>query len=144
VAGASPGEYAPLDELEWRELFEDYRVLAQCEDRYMNSAGLNSTAVGQRLALMGKAGALRADALRLLDPRSPLRARWRQPEAGQADVQAALARDTLSALMADAPDAGLGRELARKATARYYVALVTGRVCNPGSRYQALMHKAGL
>jgi hypothetical protein len=134
------GPYAPLTETEWRELFQAYRWLAQCEDHYMHSAGLEHGDVARRLVAMGKADALRADALRLLDPQSPLQAAWRQP--ADADGQAARVDQTLAALMADAPER-LGRALARKATARYYVAAIAGDVCRPDPRYRELMIKAG-
>jgi hypothetical protein len=139
----SGGQYAPLNEREWRDLFGKYQQLAQCEDRYMNSAGLNSAGVAQRLVLMNKAGALRADALRLLDANSPLRAQWTAATATQAEQQSVLINQTLMVLMGDAgPQTGLGRTLARKAVARFYVSLVTGTVCPVDSKYQVLMRKA--
>ncbi|BBD80522.1 hypothetical protein [Aerosticca soli] len=135
---AAAGPYAPLSESEWRELFDAYRALALCEDRYMHSAGLDRGAVAARLVALGKADALRSEALHLLGPQAP--AAWRQPP--PADAQAAYVDQTLTLLMAPAPEVGLGRELARKATARYYVAEVTGAVCKPGPRYRALLRKA--
>lgn len=141
--GRASGQYAPLSESEWRDLFDRYQQLAQCEDRYMNSAGLNSADVAQRLVLMNKAGALRADALRLLDAKSPLHAQWTAAAATQPDQQVVLINQTLMALMGDAdPQTGLGRTLARKAVARSYVSLVTGKVCPVDPKYQVLMRKA--
>ncbi|WP_049621451.1 hypothetical protein [Frateuria defendens] len=149
ITPAPANEYAPYSQAEWRELYDAYQTLAQCEDRYMNSASLNSLGVGQRLVLLGKAGALRADALRLLDAASPLREQWTQPSAAQADRQAKLAADTLLSLMtAQLPEsaennasASLGRALSSKAVARYYVAQVTGGICQADQRYQNLMRK---
>lgn len=140
---AAPGRYAPLDEAEWRELFADYEQLAQCEDRYMNSAGLNSRAVAERLVVMNRAGALRVDAMRLLDRDAPVRRQWSASDAGKPEVQVGLVEQTLMALMRqDGRQTSLGRTLARKAVARYHVAEVTGTVCPVGARYQTLMHKA--
>jgi hypothetical protein len=143
INATSSGQYAPLSESEWRELFGKYQQLAQCEDRYMNSAGLNSADVAQRLVLMNKAGALRADALRLLAADAPLRAQWTAANASRTEQQVVLINQTLMLLMGDG-DAhdGLGRTLARKAVARFYVSLVTGTVCRVDSTYQVLMRKA--
>ncbi|MET0330111.1 MAG: hypothetical protein ABW154_01660 [Dyella sp.] len=132
-----------MSESEWRDLFGKYQQLAQCEDRYMNSAGLNSEDVAQRLVLMNTAGALRADALRLLAADSPLRAQWTAATAVQASQQAVLINQTLTVLMGDdGTQASLGRTLARKAVARFYVSLITGPVCRVDPTYQVLMRKA--
>jgi hypothetical protein len=132
--------YAPLDKTEWTALSDDYRGLADCEDRYMNTAGINGEELGRRLARQGKIAEIRGIALKLLDPESP----WRKSLDPSYPADPDVATKALMALMMDANQDGRTpvEALARSGYARYYTSLATEGQCKASDRYVGLLKKS--
>jgi hypothetical protein len=141
---ASISDYSPYTEQEWHVMYANYRALSECEDNYMDRAGLAPIAVARRLIAAGEAKPLSVDAVDFLDAGSNLPERWTRFDTAGSAQQERLVADTLMALMVKpSGDVGLGRELARKAVARYYVAKATQGVCTAPADYPVLMRKPG-
>jgi hypothetical protein len=139
-AAAPADQYAPLDQAQWTTMLAGYRQLADCEDRYMTGAGLNGVELGKRLAALGKAGEIREQTLKLLDPDSP----WRKSLSADGAKDADIAAQSLMALMMDGNQDGRTRmqTMTRIGYARYYTALATQDTCKPDPGFVELLKKS--
>jgi hypothetical protein len=137
---SAPDQYAPLDNNEWQQLSDDYRQLADCEDRYMTGAGINGDKLGQRLAKLGKVAEIRDTAIRLLDAQSP----WRKSLVTSYPADPDVATKALMALMMDGNQADRTRTeaLTRTGYARYYTSLATDGQCKASDRFVTLLKKS--
>ncbi|MHC1479315.1 hypothetical protein ACYJW8_03610 [Frateuria aurantia] len=134
---ADAATYAPFSKAEWQQLWSWYGPLAHCTDQYMSSAGINGQLLGVNLVQQHQAGQVIADARVLLGDELPPLA-----DNAPAAAQAALASKAIWLLMQDRPAMSLGQVLARKALARYDLALVAGPACPLDSGYHSLLAKA--
>ncbi|WP_300614625.1 hypothetical protein [Dokdonella sp.] len=129
--------YAPFSASEWRRLWDIYSPLAACTDHYMASAGINGQLLGVTLVQLKKEGQVIAEARQLLGRELPPLA-----DDAPADASAELASRAVWLLMQDQPSLPLGQVLARKALARYDLALVAGPACRLDPEYHSLLAKA--
>lgn len=140
VVDATAGEaarYAPFSHDEWQQLMATYGPLAQCTDRYMVSAGINGQLLGVNLVQLHKDAQVIAEARQLLGDSLPM-----LPAQAPLDARAELASKAVWLLMQDRPGLSWGQMLARKALARYDLALVAGPACPLDSGYHSLLTKA--
>lgn len=137
ASASEAARYAPFTHDEWQRLMAAYGPLAQCTDRYMASAGINGQLLGVNLVQLQKDAQVIGEARRLLGDALPM-----LPAQAPLEAKAELASKAVWLLMQDSPGLPWGQMLARKALARYDLALVAGPACPLDSGYHSLLTKA--